>query len=40
MGQGLAAGAAALMTLILWIKHKENIDRLRAGTEGRIGQKS
>jgi len=39
MGQGLAAGAAAIMTIILWFKHSDNIARLRAGTEGRIGQK-
>ncbi|PPQ37363.1 acyl-phosphate glycerol-3-phosphate acyltransferase [Rhodoblastus acidophilus] len=40
MGQNAAAVAAALMTGILWVKHRENIARLRAGTEGRIGQKS
>jgi glycerol-3-phosphate acyltransferase PlsY len=40
MGQYMAAGAAAIMTVILWVKHRENIARLRAGTEGRIGQKS
>ncbi|MCW2315381.1 glycerol-3-phosphate acyltransferase PlsY [Rhodoblastus acidophilus] len=40
MGQKAAAVAAALMTGILWVKHRENIARLRAGTEGRIGQKS
>jgi glycerol-3-phosphate acyltransferase PlsY len=40
MGQKLAAGAAVIMTIILWIKHSDNIARLRAGTEGRIGQKS
>jgi len=39
MGQRLAAGAALVMTVILWIKHRDNIARLRAGTEGRIGQK-
>ena len=40
MGQSLAAGAALVMTIILWVKHSDNIARLRAGTEGRIGQKS
>jgi glycerol-3-phosphate acyltransferase PlsY len=40
MGQKLAAAAAAIMTVVLWLKHSENIARLRAGTEGRIGQKS
>jgi glycerol-3-phosphate acyltransferase PlsY len=29
----------ALLSLILWIKHRPNIERLLAGTEGRIGQK-
>ncbi|HUO55277.1 MAG TPA: glycerol-3-phosphate 1-O-acyltransferase PlsY [Rhodoblastus sp.] len=38
---GLPTQAAllAVMAAILWVKHKENISRLRAGTEGRIGQK-
>jgi glycerol-3-phosphate acyltransferase PlsY len=29
----------AIMTVISWIKHKANIERLIAGTEGKIGQK-
>jgi len=29
----------AVMTVISWIKHKANIERLIAGTEGKIGQK-
>jgi acyl phosphate:glycerol-3-phosphate acyltransferase len=29
----------AVMTVITWIRHHENIKRLLAGTEGRIGQK-
>ncbi|MBB4198356.1 glycerol-3-phosphate acyltransferase [Rhodoblastus sphagnicola] len=40
MGDKLAAGAAAIMTVIVWVKHSENIVRLRAGTEGRIGKTS
>jgi glycerol-3-phosphate acyltransferase PlsY len=38
---GLPAHAAlvAIMAAILWWKHGENIARLRAGTEGRIGKK-
>jgi acyl phosphate:glycerol-3-phosphate acyltransferase len=38
---GLPAQAAvvAVMAAILWWKHGENIARLRAGTEGRIGEK-
>jgi glycerol-3-phosphate acyltransferase PlsY len=39
LDQKAAAGAAAVMTVILWVKHKDNIARLRGGTEGRIGQK-
>jgi glycerol-3-phosphate acyltransferase PlsY len=27
----------AVLTVILWFKHRDNIRRLRAGTEGRIG---
>jgi glycerol-3-phosphate acyltransferase PlsY len=39
---GLPAHALllAVMAAILWWKHKENIARLRAGTEGKIGRKS
>ena len=39
---GLPAQAlvVAIMAAILWNRHAENISRLRAGTEGRIGQKS
>ena len=36
---GLAA-LCAVLTLLLLYMHRENIRRLRAGTEGRIGQKS
>ena len=35
-----AAAAFAVLAALLWWKHRENIARLRAGTEGRIGQKS
>jgi glycerol-3-phosphate acyltransferase PlsY len=28
-----------VMSVITWIKHKANIQRLLAGTEGRIGEK-
>lgn len=34
-----AAGLAAVMAVILWIKHHENIRRLLGGTEGRIGDR-
>jgi len=33
------AALFAVLTLLLFYMHRENIARLRAGTEGRIGQK-
>ena len=33
------AVATAIMAAILWSRHRENIARLRAGTEGKIGKK-
>jgi glycerol-3-phosphate acyltransferase PlsY len=41
-GLGHLAFAAlfAVLTLLLFYMHRENIRRLRAGTEGRIGQKA
>ncbi len=39
LGLPLQASAIAVMAAILWKKHAENISRLRAGTEGRIGDK-
>ncbi len=39
LGLPLQALAIAAMAAILWKKHAENISRLRAGTEGRIGEK-
>lgn len=38
-GDQRVAVALAVMTVITWIKHKQNIERLLAGTESRIGQK-
>nr|WP_119307688.1 glycerol-3-phosphate 1-O-acyltransferase PlsY [Cohaesibacter haloalkalitolerans] len=38
-GQWNLTGLFAVMTLLLWIRHKENITRLLAGTEGKIGGK-
>lgn len=29
----------ALLTVLLWIMHRQNIARLRAGTETRIGSR-
>jgi acyl phosphate:glycerol-3-phosphate acyltransferase len=39
LGRGDAALLIALLAVILWLKHRSNIARLMAGTEGRIGQK-
>jgi glycerol-3-phosphate acyltransferase PlsY len=39
IGDQRLAIVAAVMTLIAWIKHKTNIERLLNGTEGRIGKK-
>jgi glycerol-3-phosphate acyltransferase PlsY len=38
-GEGPMAVVFVLMTTLLWWKHRENIRRLAAGTEARIGQK-
>ncbi|MGL4813245.1 MAG: glycerol-3-phosphate 1-O-acyltransferase PlsY [Beijerinckiaceae bacterium] len=40
MGEGQAAQMFALLTVLIFIKHHENIQRLMAGTESRIGKKS
>jgi glycerol-3-phosphate acyltransferase PlsY len=34
-----AAGLMALLALLLWFMHRENIGRLLSGREGKIGQK-
>ncbi len=39
LGLPAHADLLAVMTAILWVKHRDNIARLRAGDEGRIGQK-
>ncbi len=39
MNEPKIAAVMALMTVISWVKHKANIERLIAGTESRIGQK-
>ena len=33
------AGLSAVLTMLLWYMHRENIKRLQAGTEGKIGEK-
>jgi glycerol-3-phosphate acyltransferase PlsY len=38
-GHPALASLFALMTLLLFYTHRENIKRLQAGTEGRIGEK-
>ncbi|MBF9234060.1 glycerol-3-phosphate 1-O-acyltransferase PlsY [Microvirga alba] len=39
LGEPRMAGAAVILVVLLWWKHSENIKRLLAGTEGKIGQK-
>jgi glycerol-3-phosphate acyltransferase PlsY len=39
IGEGQMAELAVLLAVLLWWKHRENIRRLMAGTEGKIGQK-
>ncbi|CAJ0865320.1 glycerol-3-phosphate acyltransferase PlsY [freshwater sediment metagenome] len=39
LGHGGEAFVVGAMAALLWRKHSENIARLRAGTESRIGQK-
>jgi glycerol-3-phosphate acyltransferase PlsY len=39
LGETPTALVMALLVLLLWFKHRPNIERLMAGTEGRIGQK-
>ncbi len=39
MGEGQMAELAVLLVALLWWRHRENVRRLFAGTEGRIGQK-
>lgn len=38
-GERNAAVVVAVMTAILWLRHRENISRLLKGVESRIGQK-
>jgi glycerol-3-phosphate acyltransferase PlsY len=40
LGHGGEAFVVGVMAVLLWRKHAENIARLRAGKESRIGQKS
>lgn len=40
LGHGGEAFVVAAMASLLWRKHRENIARLRAGTESKIGQKT
>jgi acyl phosphate:glycerol-3-phosphate acyltransferase len=38
-GHYALAGLFAVLTMLLWYMHRENIKRLQAGTEGKIGEK-
>ena len=40
MGKGLIAAAALFMAALIFWRHKENISRLLAGTEPKIGRKT
>lgn len=40
LGHGRMAALMTLLAALLWFMHRENIQRLLAGTEGKIGQKS
>jgi glycerol-3-phosphate acyltransferase PlsY len=40
MGERQMAELFILLAVLLWWRHRENIKRLLAGTEGRIGQKA
>jgi glycerol-3-phosphate acyltransferase PlsY len=39
-GHAALASLFAVLTLLLFYMHRENIKRLQAGTEGRIGERS
>ncbi|MGO4704159.1 glycerol-3-phosphate 1-O-acyltransferase PlsY [Microvirga sp. 2MCAF38] len=39
LGDERAAAVSVILVVLLWWKHEENIKRLLAGTEGKIGQK-
>jgi glycerol-3-phosphate acyltransferase PlsY len=39
LGSGAALGLGVALTLLVFWRHRENIARLRAGTESKIGQK-
>jgi glycerol-3-phosphate acyltransferase PlsY len=39
LGEPKMAGVAGVLAVLLWWKHSENIQRLLAGSEGKIGQK-
>ncbi len=40
LGQGRMAALMAVLAALLWFMHRQNIQRLLAGTEGKIGQRS
>ncbi|WBU60515.1 glycerol-3-phosphate 1-O-acyltransferase PlsY [Paracoccus albus] len=38
-GQGAVAGAALFMTALIFLRHRQNIERILGGTEPRIGRR-
>ncbi|WP_237151539.1 glycerol-3-phosphate 1-O-acyltransferase PlsY [Oryzibacter oryziterrae] len=40
LGEPRMAVMFGILSIIVWVKHKANIERLLAGTEGKIGKKS
>jgi glycerol-3-phosphate acyltransferase PlsY len=40
LGHGRMAALMAVLSALLWLMHRENIARLMAGTEGKIGKKA
>ncbi|MEM7320431.1 MAG: glycerol-3-phosphate acyltransferase, partial [Pseudomonadota bacterium] len=40
LGYGSALLVGVVLTLLVWVRHRPNIVRIKAGTEPRIGQKS
>jgi glycerol-3-phosphate acyltransferase PlsY len=39
MGYGWLFALSAVLAVLIYVRHKDNIGRLRAGTESKIGSK-
>ncbi len=39
-GEPLTAMMCVVLTILIWVRHADNLKRLKAGTESRIGEKS